>query len=164
MLKTVKEKIAYLRGLLDGDSSLQEGRNGFMFGKILQVLEELAQDVDTLAQGQEELDEYLEEVDFDLAYLEDEFFSEDADDRIRLFDEDDEWDDYSDDSLVEIQCPDCADIVTFDEEFLFDEGVQVRCPRCDAVVFESDDFADLEDLYHEDYSGLENMDDQDDED
>jgi transcription initiation factor IIE alpha subunit len=40
--------------------------------------------------------------------------------------------------------------VTFDEEFLFDEGVQIRCPRCDAVVFESSDFEELDELFQED--------------
>jgi len=74
LLETVREKIAYLRGIIDGDSSLEEGRNGFMFSKILQILEQLAADVDELKKAQEELDEYLQEVDFDLACLEDEFF------------------------------------------------------------------------------------------
>lgn len=157
MLETIREKIAYLRGIVDGDSSFQEGRNGFVFSKILQVLEELARDVEELAQAQEELDEYLQEVDFDLAYLEDEFFSDEDDDDL---DEeyDDDWDDDYEDSLAEVQCPVCEDLVTFDEDFLFDQGVQIRCPRCDAVVFETDDFEELEDLFNEDTDSSEEED------
>ncbi len=149
MLETIREKIAYLRGIIDGDPSMAEGRNGFLFAKTLQILEELAHEVDDLAQAQDELDEYLEEVDFDLAYLEDEVFSDEDGHESDCGCEDDDWEDFED-SLVEVECPECEDVVTFDEEFLFDEGVQVRCPRCDAVVFETTDFEDLEDLFEED--------------
>jgi len=148
-LETVKEKIAYLRGVMDGDSSLQEGRVRFLFEKTLQILADLAEEVDELAQSHSELDEYLQEVDFDLAYLEDEFFAE-ADEC--TCHEADDWDGFDEccDTLVEVECPQCQDIVTFDEDFLFDQGVQIRCPRCDAVVFETDDFEDLDDLFQED--------------
>ncbi|MCK9524884.1 MAG: zinc-ribbon domain-containing protein [Limnochordia bacterium] len=148
-MKTISEKIAYLRGVIDGDPSMGEGRNGFLFGKILQILEELVQEVDELAQAQAELDDYLEEVDFDLAYLEDELFLDEDDHECDCHSHDD-WDDDLDDSLVEVECPVCEDVVTFNEEFLFDEGVQIRCPRCDAVVFETADFEELEDLFEED--------------
>jgi phage FluMu protein Com len=150
-LETVKEQIAYLRGVMDGDSSLQEGRVRFLFEKTLQILEHLARDAEELSQAQEELDEYLQEVDFDLAYLEDEFFADDDECTCRE-DDDDDWEEWEDccGSLVEVECPQCQDIVTFDEDFLFDQGVQIRCPRCDAVVFETDDFEDLDDLFEED--------------
>jgi len=150
-VETIREKIAYLRGIVDGDSSLTEGRNGFLFTKILQVLEELAHEVEEISQVQDELEDYLQEVDYDLAYLEDEFFLDEDDVECDCHDHDhDEWDDSPDGSLVEVECPDCQDIVTFDEEFLFDEGVQIRCPRCDAVVFETSDFEELDDLFEED--------------
>ncbi|NMA62404.1 MAG: hypothetical protein GX956_11025, partial [Firmicutes bacterium] len=48
-METVKEKIAYLRGVMDGDSSLQEGRVRFLFEKTLQILADLAEEVDELA-------------------------------------------------------------------------------------------------------------------
>lgn len=149
MLETIREKIAYLRGIIDGDPSMAEGRSGFLFAKTLQILEELADEVDELAQAQDELDEYLQEVDFDLAYLEDQAFSDDDEHDFDCGCED-EWEDGCEGSLVEVECPVCDDIVTFDEEFLFDEGVQIRCPRCDAVVFETADFEELEDLFDED--------------
>jgi len=154
LLETVREKIAYLRGIIDGDPSMEEGRNGFLFTKMLQVLEELADEVDDLAEAQEELDDYLQEVDFDLAYLEDEFFLDDDDHECDCeCHDDDDWDDSLEGSLVEVECPDCEDIVTFDEDFLFDQGVQIRCPRCDAIVFETDDFEDFEELFAEDVDG-----------
>lgn len=161
-MKTIREKIAYLRGIVDGDPSVQEGRVGFLFTKTLQILEELAQDVDALAEAQDELDEYLQEVDFDLAYLEDEFFQEDAEDYDCGCDcgcdDDDDWDDLSD-ALVEVECPQCQDIVTFDEDFMFDQGVQIRCPRCDAVVYETSDFDELDDFFEDDDDNFEDDED-----
>lgn len=142
VLETIREKIAYLRGIIDGDPSLAEGRNAFLFGKVLEILESLAYEVEDLTRAQEELDEYLEEVDFDLAMLEDEMFMDEEDDC--------EHDDWDDESLVDVECPVCDYIVTFDEEFLFDEGVEIRCPRCDAIVFESADGEELDDLFTED--------------
>lgn len=126
---------------------MAEGRNGFLFTKTMQILEELADEVDELAQAQDELDDYLQEVDFDLAYLEDEVFADE--DECDCGCEDEDWEDY-DGSLVEVECPNCEDIVTFDEEFLFDEGVQIRCPSCDAVVFQSAGLDELDDLFEED--------------
>lgn len=138
MLETVKEKIAYLRGMIDGETSPEEGRSSFLLTKVLQILDQLASDVDELKKAQGELEEYLQEVDFDLAYLEDEFFDDEDDD-----DYSEDWDD-EEDSYAEAECPECGHVMRFDEDFLFDEGVQIRCRRCGAVVFETDDFQDLE--------------------
>lgn len=140
-METAREKIAYLRGIIDGDPSLKEERIRFLFGKVLEILEELSTDMDELAEAQGELDDYLQEIDFDLAYLEDELADEDGE-------FDDEWPDWDDepDTFVEIPCAQCGYLVSFDEEFLSDPGVQICCPHCDAVVFQTDDFADVDDL------------------
>lgn len=141
-METAKEKIAYLRGIIDGDSSLKEERIRFLFEKVLEILEELTADLGELAEAQGELDDYLQEIDFDLAYLEDELVDEDDE-----FD-DEEWPNWDDEpgTFVEIPCAQCGYLVSFDEEFLSDPGVQICCPCCDAVVFQTDDYDDLEEL------------------
>lgn len=141
-METIREKVAYLRGLVDAEESLKKGQAGVLFGKILEVVGDLATEVDELIEAQYELEEYLEEIDFDLAELEDEFLNQ-CDDDYEFKD----WDAH--DPLVEIDCPKCRTIVTFDEDFLFDEGVQICCPHCDAVVFETDDYEE-HDLLFED--------------
>jgi hypothetical protein len=60
LLETVKEKIAYLRGVIDGESAPEEGRSSFLFSKVLQILDQLAADVEELKKSQEELDAYLQ--------------------------------------------------------------------------------------------------------
>jgi len=148
LLETVKEKIAYLRGVIDGESAPEEGRSSFLFSKVLQILDQLAADVEELKKSQEELDAYLQEVDFDLAYLEDEFFGDDGDDDDDYDSE--EWEEEPEESFAEAECPQCGCVMRFDEDFLFDEGIQIRCQRCGAVVFETDDLQDLEEAFNED--------------
>jgi len=154
LLETVKEKIAYLRGVLDGEVPPEEGRSNFLIARILQVLEQLAADVEELKRAQEELDEYLQEVDFDLAYLEDEFFGDEDD-----YDYREEWDEDAEDSYAEAECPECGYVMRFDEDFLFDEGVQIRCQRCGAVVFETDDYHEIEEVFNEDTENAEDEED-----
>ncbi len=60
-----------------------------------------------------------------------------------------EWDD-DEESYAEAECPECGYVMRFDEDFLFDEGIQIRCQRCGAVVVETDDFQDLEEVFNED--------------
>lgn len=150
-METIREKVAYLRGLVDAEESLKKGQVGVLFGKILEVVGDLATEVDELIDAQYELEEYLEEIDFDLAELEDEFLDQCEDDDCDF----DDWDDLCD-PLVEVDCPECHTIVTFDEDFLFDEGVQICCPHCDAVVFETDDFEENDLLFEDGYSDFQN--------
>jgi len=150
LLETVKEKIAYLRGMIDGETEPEEGRSTFLMSKILQILDQLAADVEELKQAQEELDEYLQEVDFDLAYLEDEFYGDEDDS-----DYPQEWEDDLEESYAEAECPQCGYVMRFDEDFLFDEGIQIRCQRCGAVVFETDDYHELEEVFSEDTEPVE---------
>lgn len=141
-MESIKEKIAYLRGIIDGDASLKEERIRFLFEKTMLVLEEIAEDLDQLILAQEELEEYLQEIDFDLTDLEDDFYVEEEDEYAE------DWDDPDSPKvpLIELECPQCQEIVAFDQDFLFDQGVRIRCPRCGAVVFESDDLEEAEEL------------------
>ncbi len=116
-METAKEKNCLSAGgMIDGDSSLKEERIRFLFEKVLEILDELAADVEEMAEAQDELDDYLQEIDFDLAYLEDELSDED--------DVDEEWSDWDDKpgTFVEIPCAHCGYLVSFDEDFLSGPG------------------------------------------
>jgi len=49
---------------------IKDGQVGILLGKILEVVGELAIEVDELIEAQCDLEEYMEEIDFDLADLE----------------------------------------------------------------------------------------------
>lgn len=136
-METVREKIAYLRGMIDASDRLRDEPSRIIFQKMLEVLDELATDVDELFIGQAEVEEYLEAIDEDLADLED-----DLDDDCCCDHDHDHDHDIDDEELVEVDCPNCHEPVYFEEDFLYDDGVEVTCPDCGATVYDSSDFDD----------------------
>ncbi|NLJ80390.1 MAG: hypothetical protein GX335_05135 [Firmicutes bacterium] len=135
-MESTREKIAYLKGIIDGDSSLKEERIRFLFENTMGVLEEIARDLDELALAQKELEDYLQEIDFDLTDLEDDFYVEEEDGEDWLGADEEQ-------SFLELECPQCGEKVTLDKALIFREGVRIQCPDCGALVFESSDSEDL---------------------
>ncbi len=129
LVKTIKEKIAYLRGLLEGGNLYGKDPNTKVFwDHLLGILDDVAESINALGTNQEELAEYVEAIDSDLMDLEEEAYQ----------DEDDDW--------VETDCPECGEPVSFEESFLYDDDVQVTCPECGAVVHRGDSFLDIDEL------------------
>ncbi|NLA59039.1 MAG: AraC family transcriptional regulator [Firmicutes bacterium] len=142
-MKTAKEKIAYLRGLLEGGNlSGKDSGDRVLWDHLLDILDDLAVAINALSANQDELGEYVEAIDSDLMELEEEVYG-DADD-------DEDW--------VEVECPECGEPVTFEEGFLYDDDVQVTCPECGGVVHQGENFQDYDELF--DY---EDEDDEDEE-
>ena len=115
---TITEKVAYLRGLAEGmklDSSTNEGK---LTLAIIDTLDDIALTVSDLEDTVAELSAQVDEIDDDLGELEDEVYSDGCDD------EDEDFDD----TLYEVECPSCGDIICLDEDML-DEG-EIDCPNC----------------------------------
>lgn len=116
------ERVAYLRGLVEG-MELEEGsKEGKVIANIIDVLEDFADAINELNENQEDLDEYVEAIDEDLTSVEDEIYDDEYDD--------DEYDDYD---YVEVECPHCKEYVYLDEDLL-DSGQEVLCPNCHEVI------------------------------
>ena len=132
------EKVAYLKGLADGldiDESTKEGR---LLISIIDILEDFADAIVELDEDAEEITEYVEAMDEDLANVEDDFYEDDI-----YEDEDDESDEVD---FVEIECPNCHEDVYIDEDLLYEDDVDVVCPRCHEIV----DFDEMEEYHHDD--------------
>lgn len=132
------EKVAYLKGLADGldiDESTKEGR---LLISIIDILEDFADAIVELDEDAEEITEYVEAMDEDLANVEDDFYEDDI-----YEDEDDENDEVD---FVEIECPNCHEDVYIDEDLLYEDDVDVVCPRCHEIV----DFNEMEEYHHDD--------------
>lgn len=128
-MKTVHEKIAYLRGLLEGGNLYGKDPNAkVIWDHLLGILDDMAGSINALGAHQEELAEYVEAVDSDLMDLEDEVYTG----------TDDDW--------VQMECPECGEPVSFEEGFLYDDDVQVACPECGCVVHRGDDFLDVDEF------------------
>lgn len=130
----MNEKVAYIKGLMEGmelDTTTKEGK---VLNAIVDVLADIT---DKVLVMDEEVGDLFDEVDAiseDLTDVEDYLFE----------DEDDEDEDVYEDGLYEITCPACGEVVCVDEDMLADDNL--ACPNC-ATKFEidfSDDECDCE--------------------
>ena len=127
----IMERVAYLKGLAEGMELDVEKKEGKLLAAIIDVLEDMAMELEDLWDGEEELAEGLDAVSDDLEDVEDILF-DDLDDED--FDDLDDDDEYELDELDEDEdcyattCPTCEENIYFDESIL--EDGEVICPNC----------------------------------
>ncbi|MGL5314227.1 MAG: CD1247 N-terminal domain-containing protein [Peptostreptococcaceae bacterium] len=129
-MKYLYEEVAYLKGLAEGLEISTESKEGKIIHKIVEALETFAEAIVELDEEQADLTEYVESIDEDLSDIEDDIY-EDGDEE----DEEDE----EGLSFIEMECPNCGDLVEIDEELLYDDEIDVVCPNCQAIILSSED-------------------------
>ena len=122
----ITEKVAYLKGLAEGMELDTEKKEGKLLAAIIDVLDDMALEIEDLKDAQEELGDGLDAVSDDLEDVEDVVFGEDEDDE----DEDEyEYDEPDEDEdCYATTCPTCEETIYFDESVL--EDGEVICPNC----------------------------------
>lgn len=118
----LKEKVAYLKGMVEMADIDPASKEGKLTNALLQVLEEMSETVADLVDANSEVCELLETLDRDLGDVESVVFDADDDDEDDWMDDDDEGE------IYEAVCPSCGEQVYIDEEML-DEGEMI-CPGC----------------------------------
>ena len=120
------EKVAYLKGLAEGMELDTEKKEGKLLAAIIDILDDIALEIEDLKDYADELGEGLDAVSDDLEDVED-----------LLFDEDEEDDEYEEEDFDELDededcyattCPTCEETIYFDESIL--EDGEVICPNC----------------------------------
>lgn len=114
----LEKKVAYLKGLCEGMNIDDTTNEGKLLLKIVDVLDDIAVEIMTIYDTEDELQEQIDEIDEDLAFVEDYLFEDD-------FDEDD-----IDFGIEDVVCPYCGESIAFDTELLGDEEDVVTCPAC----------------------------------
>ena len=127
----ISEKIAYLKGLMEGMNVDTESNEGKLFAAVVDVLDEIALEVEDLTDEVVELGDGLDVISDDLSDVEDIVY--------------DEWDDDDDDDEEEecyaTTCPECEEEIFFDDTML--EDGEIICPNCGAKLeFDLSDLAD----------------------
>ena len=135
----ISEKAAYIKGLADG-MKLDEGSNeGKLLKNIIDLLGDLAHEIEDLNENALDLAEEIDELSDDLAVVEDAL--EECEDCGCCCDEDDdeEYEDEDDEPVFyEITCPSCGETISVDEEVLNYDSID--CPKCgEKLEFEFDD-------------------------
>jgi len=160
---SIKEKVAYLRGLAEGVGLDSDVKAEKLVSVIIETLEEMAEEVDALGQNSLDIGDELDAISDDLADVEEFLFGDEDDDYDGLeFDEfdDDDFEDDDDDGCgcsfcgggaltYEVACPACGAEIELDESDLVLESIS--CPQCNEVLeFDFDDDFDEEDFDIED--------------
>ncbi len=103
----ITEKTAYLKGLVEGLAVDETKPEGKLLKAVIEALDEIAQEVAALNEETEHLEEYLDEVDYDLGELEADYYEawDDDDEEDYCFDDDDDF--CCCDDCDEEDCEDC---------------------------------------------------------
>ena len=127
----ISEKIAYLKGLMEGMNVDTESNEGKLFAAVVDVLDEIALEVEDLTDEVMELGDGLDVISDDLSDVEDIVYDE--------WDEEDE-----EEECYATTCPECEEEIFFDDTML--EDGEIICPNCGAKLeFDLSDLADAAD-------------------
>lgn len=133
----ISEKIAYLKGLMEGMNVDTESNEGKLFAAVVDVLDEIALEVEDLTDEVMELGDGLDVISDDLSDVEDIVYDE--------WDDDDDDDDEEDEEeeCYATTCPECEEEIFFDDSVL--EDGKVECPNCGATLeFDPEDLVEDE--------------------
>lgn len=133
---TTSEKLAYLKGLLEGVELDESKKDTKVIKCIVELLEEMVADMEEFEDSCIELQAQVDEIDEDLGEIEEYIFGDDCDcddcdcddcDDCDECDCDDELCD-CDEHFYEVTCPSCSEVICLDEDLLA-EG-ETKCPSC----------------------------------
>lgn len=111
----MKEKIAYLQGLIDG-MQIQDTQQTRLLTAIIDAMQSMAEAIEDNQANIDEIDECIDDIYAEL----------------------EEWDDDFDDAgFNETICPSCGETVYFDEAML--DNDELICPNCNANIFSDDE-------------------------
>ena len=113
------EKVAYIKGLMEGMEITDETKEGKLFSAIVDLLEDMALSVSDLEDEVSEVETAVDEIDEDLSWLEGYVL--------------DEEDDEDEDEYFEVECPVCGEEFYIDAETALKDGETV-CPECGTEI------------------------------
>ncbi len=115
----ITEKVAYLKGLMEGMKIDTETNEGKILSAMVDILEDIGLELEDLWNAQGELEDGLDVVSDDLEDVEDTVYGEDDDDE--SFDDEYYEDDADEDEdCYATTCPTCEETIYFDESVLED--------------------------------------------
>ena len=124
----ITEKVAYLKGLADGLNLDKDSKEGKLFAAIIDVLDDMALEIEDMQEVQMELSEGLDAVSDDLEDVEDIVYEDWDEDYEDDEDEDEDEEEEETEDCYATTCPTCEEEIFFDEGIL-EEG-EVICPNC----------------------------------
>ena len=136
----MKEKAAFLKGLVEGLNLDEAKPETKVITKLIEVIDDMAGEIESLTEDVDILNDYIEEIDEDLGEIEE-----------IVYDIDDECDCCCDDDDCDCCCDDdcdcdgeffCAMCHSCGEKIYFDESCdpeEVVCPSCQSPLISDED-------------------------
>ncbi len=154
------EKAMYLKGLCDGVELDKTTKEGKLIAALLDMVVEMATEMDEMQTRITDLEDYCEELDSDLGDVEEVLLDMDEDDDDDfafdgcdgdcascdfdcMFDDEDE--DEDDEDILQVECPSCGDVIHFPATI---DPENLTCPGCNAklaCIVSEEDFIALDD-------------------
>lgn len=139
---TISEKVAHLKGLMEGLNYPADTAEGKILYAITDILSDLALEVGDLEASTEQLHDYVEELDEDLGGVEEYLFvtdDEDASEDEHDFDasefdvdpldiDDEDTEDEDDEDVYALDCPSCGETIYLSDSLL--DETEILCPAC----------------------------------
>jgi len=120
-MKFLKERVSYLKGLVEGMNIQDSTNEGKLLKAIIDVMDDMALAIDDLTEAQEELSDLVDDIDQDLNEVE------------KLVYEDEECDGFID----KVQCPNCKEIIEVYDDMIDEDDNTIECPEChEKIAFE----------------------------
>lgn len=150
---TIAEKIAHLQGLAEGmEIQKENSKEARLLVAMLEVLQEIGGQLAEMEDNIELVNEELDEVSEELMALEEDIYTGDEDEDE---DEDDDYgyeeDEDEDGVYYIVECPQCGEQMTLDEDSLLSGNI--RCEACGQLfsleVVDEDEEADVSDYQDE---------------
>ncbi len=116
----ITEKVAFLKGLIEGSELQLDDKNKKVLDAIVEILDDLA---GTVTDVDGDLSALYEDVDNICDELDD--IEEDLD---TLFGEDDDEEEDEDEFMYDVTCEKCGETICVDEDTIL--GGEVICPSC----------------------------------
>ena len=134
-MSKLTDRISFLKGMAAGMKLKMDKDANKLMLEMLTVMGEMAEEMAAMAEKHNDLNEYVESIDDDLAELEETLFGEeDGEELDEDMDGEEDEDGLTEDDLILYACPHCghelefrASDVDFDEDFL--------CPVCNKPIF-----------------------------
>lgn len=129
-MSKLTDRASYLRGLAEGMKLNTEKDSNRILLELLDLVAEMAAELEALDVSQQQMSEFVDQMDDDLAAVEEILYDEEEDDTA---DEDGEGDE-EDDISVTYDCPHCGEEITLSLDDL-DLDDDMPCPNCGKPLF-----------------------------
>ena len=128
-MNELKERAAYLRGLLEGADFVQDPKQKLVWEGLMDFCDGVAQDMEEMGDSQSDFADYIEAIDEDLSTLEKYFYNQEEDEEDEVvFTAGDHQ------AVMELTCPRCKEEIYFEDE---PGNYEVMCPECGSVVWDT---------------------------